>query len=227
MYPDDAARKTNWSWDYTGVTLNEATALQDFFQACDGPLRPFTFMDPTGNLLSNSSDFRASEWHVPTPATISGASLSPLPGAAAWMVTNDGQSVQELTQLLSIRCNYDYCFSLYVRSATPQSVTLFRRSSVSEQITLFETGPEWKRLWRSGNLQDQSTGLSVGVKLSPGQQLSMSAAQLEAQPGVSPYRRGQQTGDLYVNAHWAFDELNVRYLGPNSCAVSVSIEAFL
>ncbi len=225
VYPDDAASRTTWNWEYAGLTDDELGRLQNFFDLCAGPLKSFTFLAPTGNLLSSSSSFQASAWQLSSAITLIGESAGPLSTATASTLINNAQTVQELEQTLNVPGNYSYCYSLYVSSVTPQEVTLFRRGMHSEAATSFNAGPDWKRIWTTGNLQDESTGFSVGLKLSPGQELSISAAQLEAQPGVSPYRNTLQNGDIYPNAHWASEELNVRYLGPNSISVSVSIEA--
>jgi hypothetical protein len=188
MYPDDGARRTIWSWEYVGLTLNEATVLRDFFKACNGPLRSFTFLDPTGNLLSASSSFRTPAWQASSMVSISSDSGGPLSTAPAVTLTNQGQALQELSQTLAVPCNYSYCLSMYVSSPSPQSLTLFRRSIHSEEAVSLAVGPSWSRIWSSGKLQDSSAGLCVGVKLSPGQQLSTSAAQLDVQPSPSPYR---------------------------------------
>ncbi|MFL6451371.1 MAG: hypothetical protein ACJ746_27395 [Bryobacteraceae bacterium] len=225
MYPDDPARRISWSWDYVGLTLAEVGTVQNFFSSCNGPLRPFTFLDPTGNLLSASSNFAAPAWQVSSALKVAGKSVRPFSDTPAVTVVNEGQASQELSQTLAIPSDYTYCFSIYVGSATPQSVTLFRRSVHSEQAASFDAGPKWKRIWTSGSLNDDATGFSVGLKLSAGQQLSISAAQLEVQPGISPYRDRPETGDLYPNAHWAMEELAVRHFGPNNCSISVSIEA--
>jgi hypothetical protein len=226
LCPDDAASRTIWNFEYAGVSKEELSVLQNFFEICDGPLKPFTFLDPTGNLLSASSNFLDDAWQLSSAAKILGTSAGPLPNLAAFTLVNNGQTIQELEQTLDIPASYHYCCSMYVSSATSQPVTLFRRSPYAEETALFNAGPEWKRVWTAGNLQDQSTGLSIGLKLSPGQHLSIAAAQLEAQPSVSPYRNSSQTGgDIYPNAHWALEELKVRHLGPNSVNVSVSIEA--
>src|SRR4051812_8729822 len=69
MYPDEAAQKTIWSWEYVGATVDEATTILKFFEACEGRLRPFTFLDPVGNLLSGSSDFRSDGWQLSSMLT--------------------------------------------------------------------------------------------------------------------------------------------------------------
>jgi hypothetical protein len=225
-YPDDAARKVIWSWDYVGLTTEEARTVQNFFVACTGPLRPFTFLDPTGNLLSASSNFTADPWQSSSELKFSTTSAGPVsPGVPAMTVVNNSQIVQELKQSLDVPSNYSYCFSLYLTSPTPDSVTLFRRSENVEHTLSVQIGPDWKRVSTAGNLQDPSEGFSIGIRFAPGQQIALSAAQLQPQPGLSPYLNKAQAGDVYPNSHWAIDELSIRYLGPNDCTVSVAVES--
>ncbi len=225
IYPDEAARKAIWNWDYVGLTMGEAAILQNFFLACTGPLTPFTFLDPTGNLLSGSSDFTAAAWQASSGVKVADSYAGPISEVSAITLVNTSEAVQEIAQTLNIPGNFTYCFSLYLSSPTSTSLTLFRRAANSEDSVSVQVGAAWKRVWTAGNLQDQSTGLSVGIKLAPGQQIAISAAQLEPQPGVSGYVHRPQSGDVYPNAHWAIGELGVRYLGPGNCAVSVAVES--
>src|SRR3954470_6885830 len=175
LYPDDAARRTTWNWDYVGITLGEAALLKSFFQACDGPLRPFTFLDPAGNLLSAGSNIRDPAWQLSSALALSDLP-GPIAGAGAFTVVNQSQAIQEIKQTLNIPSSYAYCFSLYARSVTQQSMTLLRSSLHSEELVPFEIGPDWKRVWSAGSLQDQTNGLSVGLRIHAGQQVSLSAA---------------------------------------------------
>jgi hypothetical protein len=224
-YPDEGANRRSWSWEYVGLDLDEAAVIQEFFDTCDGPFRPFTFLDPVGNLLASSSGFREPAWQLSSAAAIIRDLPGPFPGAAAVTIRKSGQAVQEVWQTLPIPANYIYSFSIYISSATQEAVTLFRRGSHSEATASFDAKAEWRRISSSGSLQDPNVGVSVGIRLLPGQQVSISAAQLEPQPHTSPYRSGLPTGDVYLNAHWAVEELNTRYIGPNTCTMSVSIEA--
>ncbi len=224
-YPDDGANRRIWSWEYVGLTFEEAAVLQEFFNICDGPLKPFTFLDPLGNLLASSSSFREPAWRLSSSAAIIEDLPGPFSGAAAVTIRNSGQAAQEIWQTLPIPANYAYSFSIYLCSATQEPVTLYRRGSHSETIVSSDSKAEWRRISSTGNLQDPNIGVSVGIRLQPGQQVSISAAQLEAQPVISAYRSGAPTGDVYLNAHWAVDELMTRYIGPNNCTMSVSIEA--
>jgi hypothetical protein len=224
-YPDDGAGKTSWSWEYVGITRDETVALQSFFDACCGPLKPFTFLDPVGNLLAANSNFGAPAWQLSPGVTIVSSLPSPFLNTVGMTLINRGQVEQDIQQTLRVPADYTYSFSVYVRSESAAAITLFRRSDHAEQNSSFSMTSEWRRVVSSGNLQDSTTELAVGIRISPGQQVSLAAAQLEAQANSSPYRGGSASGDVYPNAHWALEELAVRYIGPNECALRVSIEA--
>src|SRR4051812_10114265 len=92
VYPDDAANKMVWNWEYAGVTHDELDVLQDFFELCGGPLKPFTFLDPTGNLFSSSSSFSADAWQLSSAAKITERWSGPLPNVQAITIVNNGQN---------------------------------------------------------------------------------------------------------------------------------------
>lgn len=224
MLPDDGATRWIWDWKYTGLSSIDVNTLQTFFESCYGPLKPFTFLAPTGNLLSNSSNFASESWQK-SGLLKSDLQLSRvLPDTTSALITNVGQGAQELSQTCTIPGSYQYCFSLYVSSQTPQTITLFRRGRSSEEFLTAAVGPTWKRVWTQGRLEDDADTFSIGVTLAAGQQVSISAAQLEPQHAPSPYRSTLQSGDVYQNAHWAVGELPISCEGPNTFSVSVSVE---
>jgi len=49
---DAAGLISEWTLTYTDMTDGEAEALQTFFEAMEGSLCGFTFLDPAGNLLT-------------------------------------------------------------------------------------------------------------------------------------------------------------------------------
>src|SRR5436305_13849001 len=157
LYPDEGANRKIWSWEYAGLTFDEAAVLQGFFNTCDGPLRPFTFLDPVGNLLASNSSFRAPAWQLSAAATFTGDPPGPFSNSAVTLV-NRGQAVQDIWQTLPVPANYIYCFSMYVTSSMRQSVTLFRRSKHSEATVSCDALPNWTRICTSGNLQDPTVG---------------------------------------------------------------------
>src|SRR5581483_3892494 len=59
---DPAAEITEWQLKYSDLSDQEAVALQQFFQAAEGSLQAFTFLDPTVNLFSWSDCLDHADW---------------------------------------------------------------------------------------------------------------------------------------------------------------------
>ena len=59
---DPAGEVTEWRLDYAELTDAEAAALQQFFEAAEGMLNGFTFLDPTANLLAWSGKLDEEVW---------------------------------------------------------------------------------------------------------------------------------------------------------------------
>ena len=59
--PDADGSRMVWQLGYSALSAQEANALSTFFNACQGRLRAFTFIDPAENMLTSSSDLSACE----------------------------------------------------------------------------------------------------------------------------------------------------------------------
>ncbi len=49
---DPAGVTTEWTLTYSDLSDQEAASLRAFFEAAEGSLNGFTFLDPSGNLLA-------------------------------------------------------------------------------------------------------------------------------------------------------------------------------
>ena len=225
LYPDVTAQRLVWQLGYNALASEDLNALSAHFTACQGRLQAFTFIDPTDNMLSNSSNFQGSSWVCPSSVTLTANADDPGGSTGAFSATNNGQASQEISQTLAVPAGYQYCFSIYVLSAAPATVNLTRRGPASQQTTVVPVGPQWTRVISSGRLPDAGATLSVAVSLEAGQQVSLYGPQLEAQIAPSRYRPTLQTGGVYANAHWGVDELPISADAPNLFSTVFSVEA--
>ena len=67
---DPGAGQTVWTLTHVNLVVVDMQALQSHFEACGGMFRPFTFLDPTDNLLTYSADLTQSSWLTPAGVTI-------------------------------------------------------------------------------------------------------------------------------------------------------------
>lgn len=225
LYPDIGAKRLVWQLGYTALPSGDLQALSAHFTACQGRLQAFTFIDPTDNMLSNSSSLLGSSWVRPSSLVLTAKVADPSGSTGAFSATNNGQASQEISQTLTVSAAYQYCFSIYVLSAVPATLKLIRSGSASQQTTVVPVGHQWTRVTSSGRLPDVGATLSVAVSIEPGQQISLYGPQLEAQIAPSRYRSTLQTGGVYANAHWGIDELPISADAPNLFSTVLSVEA--
>jgi hypothetical protein len=228
--PDPGAGRMQWQFSYENLSFVDMTALQEHFDLCAGPVQPFTFIDPTDNMLVESVDLTRPPWQqTPTAGQIN---LQPgvvdlFGGISAFTATNNSQIPQEITQTLTVPANYQYCFSVYARSEQCSTIALTRSGAALGESITCRIGPAWTRLVSSGRFNDSGTQLQVAIGLTGSQQVSLYGPQLEAQVAPSRYRSTSSNGGVYSNAHWAVDELPIVAEAPNLYSVSFTIEAAL
>ncbi len=225
LLADSGARRTLWQLQYSNVSLADIRLLQSHFTACQGPLSAFTFINPTGNMLVSSADPTNTIWQRSRLLQFQPGIGDPFGGTAAHIITNKGQNAQELTQMLKVPANYQYCFSLYAAGVQQTKFTLFQRgpnSQQSKQVSLFSG---WSRVVLSGRLNDSGPSLTVGISLEAGTQVKIFGMQLEAQVSPSRYQPTATIGGVYSNAHWAIEQLQITAEAVDSYSTTVSIEA--
>jgi hypothetical protein len=227
VFADPGSSRLYWQLSFAELSAVEANAIQAHFEACAGPVRAFTFIDPTDNMLAWSSDLTAAVWNRPSLVDCTAGAADPSGASSAFTVTNNATVSEDVTQMLAVPANYHYCFSLYVRSALPSSITLLRRGASAEAATSYGIGPAWTRLVSAGELGDAATEFTIKIRLSAGQQVTLYAPQLEPQLAPSRYRATSANSGVYPKSHWAVDNLVITADAPNLFSTAFSIEAIL
>ncbi len=223
-YPDFGAARLNWNLTYNGLSSIDAETLKACFDACAGPFQPLTFIDPTSNALTWSSDLSNDVWRRLPLMTVTGNAGDPVGGSSAFTIVNAGQTEGTFTQTISVPSNYHYCLSFYVKSAETTSLVLLRQGSHAEDDYQVSVGPSWARVQSSGRLNDGGNLLTVGLRLAPGQALSVYGPQLDAQLQSSPYRATGSLGGVFTNCFWATQEIAITADGPDSFSTHVELE---
>lgn len=59
---DTGYQKVQWRLRYSSLTDGERSAIESLFEASEGQLNTFTFLDPTDNLLMWSEDWTQMVW---------------------------------------------------------------------------------------------------------------------------------------------------------------------
>jgi hypothetical protein len=213
-------KEIQWQLDYAGLDGAEWSALEEFFRACEGRLRTFTFLDPVGNLLGNSEDPSGPEWVVDPLLSITPAS-SGGPAGQVFLVTNQAQSPQQVGQLLEAPGQYHYCFSVYARSPAPSPLSLVMSAAGAEQERTCIAGVQWQRVFLSARLDSPDPGVRFALRIEGGQSLHVTGLQVDAQAAPDGYRKTFGTGGVYPTTRFFTDDMSAVAVGPDlySCSV--------
>ena len=224
---DPNAARNTWVLGLDGLSSADIQAIQAHFTACLGPLRAFTFLDPSDNMLKFSSDLTNPVWTVSPDIQIAQRVADPFGGSTAFVVTNSGQIPETIGQTMLVPANYQYCLSVYVRGSGSSSLTLKRRGTADSASISFACRTSWNRIVSTGRLNDAGTTLTIEIQLQPGETLQICGPQLEPQVEPSRYRPTASRCGVYRNAHWASNQLWISADAPGSFATSLTIESAL
>jgi len=220
---DTGAQKVQWRLVYSDLTDGERSALENLFEASEGQLNKFTFLDPTDNLLMWSEDWTQAVWTPGALLQVTGGVADPLGGSAAMQLTNTAQTTQQIVQNISGPSWFMYCYSVYVRSGAPATIQLVVTATGQVSLTAVNTSASWTRVTASGSLSVQQDGVGFGVQLPAGVQVDVFGAQVEAQPGAGLYKQTIDLGGVYSSTRFSSDLLSVTATAPNqhSCQIGL------
>ena len=216
---DPAAAITEWHLSFAEMSDQELAALEALFQAVEGSLTPFTFLDPADNLLTWSEQLDQPVWQADPLLTVTGGLADPMGGTSGYQVSNPTGATLMLQQSINAPASLDYCLSLYACSGQSTQVWLVRGSATNAQ----PIGAQWTRLTSAGQLQDTADSISFGIALDPGATVNVFGIQVEAQTTASMYKQTSQTGGVYSNARFRDDTLTITTAGPSrhSCELDI------
>lgn len=220
---DTGSQKVQWRLVYSDLTDGERSSIESLFEAAQGQLNTFTFLDPTGNLLMWSEDWTQAVWTPDPLLQVTGGVSDPLGGSAAIQLTNTAQTTQQIIQNTSGPSSFRYCYSVYVRSAVPATSQLVVTATGQTALTPVTTGTSWMRVTAVGSFSVQQDGVGFGVQLPSGVQLDVFGAQVEAQPGPGLYKKTIDLGGVYASTRLSSDLLAVTATGPNQHACQIGL----
>jgi hypothetical protein len=220
---DTGAQKVQWRLVYSDLTDGERSALESLFEASEGQLNTFTFLDPTDNLLMWSEDWTQAVWTPDALLQVAGGVADPLGGSAAMQLTNAAQTTQQIVQNISGPSWYVYCYSVYVRSDAPATIQLVVTTMGQVSLTAVNTNASWTRVTASGSLTVEQDGVGFGVQLPAGVQVDAFGAQVEAQPGAGLYKQTIDLGGVYSSTRFSSDLLSVTATAPNQHACQIGL----
>lgn len=212
-----------WELAYTDLTLPDKVALQALFEACEGPLKPFVFIDPTGNMITSSSDLTSGPWLTDPLLSVIGGAIDPTGENTAFTIANHGESDQQLTQRILAPSSYRYCFSIYASAAAPCPI-IFETKSQSSQSSRHSVGLTWSRISYSGQLTERLMNFTISIAIPAAQTVTVWGPQLEPQISPSRYRKTATVGGVYQSAHFLGDSITFKSDAPGLFSTLISIE---
>jgi hypothetical protein len=222
---DPGAAEVVWEMTYTHLTTAEIMTIEQLFEAVEGRLDTFTFLDPTDNLLSWSEDLSKSAWSSDPLIQIQGGVQDPIGLTGAANVTNTAQTAQQFGQSVPVASWFQYCFSVYLRADVPCDVQIIGSSQSNQSRRPFNVGPSWKRAIVPVLLPSREDSLYTALELPPGCRVSLFAPQLEPQPGAGSYKRTTDVTGVYPVTRFDDDDFTYRTTGPDQHSCSVRVKS--
>jgi hypothetical protein len=215
---DPNGASTQWVLSYAGLTDSEREALEAFFEAAEGSLNGFTFLDPAANLLAWSDRLTNAVWQAGPLVGLTASVADPAGGTLAWKLANSGAGAQSVSQTIQAPAGYQYCLSVYLRADQTTTVTLLAGSQQAAQVAT--TG--WARATFGMTGDPTASSITFGIQLPAGATAYVYGMQVEAQAGASQYK-SSTTGGIYTSARLASDALTVTTTGVGQHACTVNI----
>jgi hypothetical protein len=220
---DPGSAVVGWQLQYSNLTDDEWSSLEQLFAATEGKLTTFTFLDPMDNLLMWSEDWTNAVWTGDPLLQVSTGIADPLGGTGAVRLTNTAQTTQRIVQSIAAASWFQYCCSIYLRSAAPSTVQILLSATGQESLTQVPVTTSWTRAIKADSLSLQEDGISFGLQLPAGSSIVAFGAQAEPQPAAGYYKKTTDLAGVYPNTRFDSDSLTQTANAPNqnSCAVSL------
>jgi hypothetical protein len=220
---DPGWQKVQWQLQYSGLTDGERSSIESLFEASEGQLNSFTFLDPMANLLAWSEDWTQAVWIADPLLQVTSGTADPFGGTNAMQLTNGGQTTQQVVQNIAGPSHFVYCFSLYIQSAAPTTIQLVQTTTGQTSLTPVAVGTAWRRVTAPVNLSSAQDGIGFGVQLPAGAQVQAFGAQVEAQPQAGLYKETTDLGGVYTNTRFSSDLLTfiANAVNQHSCQLNL------
>ncbi len=213
VFADPDAAATAWELHATGMTLSEKNAIEALFASTSGMWQTFTFLDPVGNLLSDSENFSAGAWTNGPLIELTTGIADPLSTTRATRAINAGGTAASIAQTLAVPGTFQYCLSVWARTIGTSGVTLTVSTTGGNASKTFALTGSWVRISLSSNLGQATTSVTFGVELVAGASVDLFGMQLEAQPAPSDYKMTETQGGVYSKARFGNDQSTVTAQG--------------
>lgn len=223
-FADTGSVSTRWELRLEGLTDEEWDQIAALHADAEGRLQTFTLLDPLSNLFQWSEDLEKAEWLRDPMLSVANSIEDPFGGQAAFRVVNSGQASQTLRQTIAGPGGFQYCCSVWARSAA---------GGAGAQVSivcggasgLFTLGADWRRIHLPSPAPGAGGGdtFSAGLSLGPGASVDLYGPQLEAQPSPGAYWRTLARSGVYSKVRFESDVLERTATGRNANAGRINL----
>src|SRR5258708_6674244 len=116
-YYDPDAALVEWHLARHAVTDVEKAAIDALFDACEGQLQRFLFLDPAANLLRWSEYFTQPVWVRGPLLSLAGSQTDPWGTTRASRLANSGSADQSVAQTVAVPGSLQYCASVFAKGS--------------------------------------------------------------------------------------------------------------
>jgi hypothetical protein len=209
-----------WKLQYSGLSDAEVRAFETLFEACEGRLHSFSFVDPLGNLLRWSENLDESVWQTSLLAT-AGAE-DPNDGTAAYTLTNGSQSPQSISQAVESPAGYTYTFSVWIRSRSAEGVRLSITNGGVDVSVTRHISAGWERIQVTASMHGSGDQITCSIEVPGGSAVDVFGAQLDAQSDASEYRKSNDRSGVYMT-RFDQDDLEWDTYGPDNHSMRIRV----
>lgn len=216
--PDPAAGFIEWKLRYADLSDAEMASLTRLYSDCGGAQRPFSFIDPTANLLAWSEELVRPVWES-AGLIISAGVNDVLNTNRASSVSNSTGGALSLQQTIPVPGSMMCCLSVWARTAGSVTVQLGRAGSSRS----YSVNSNWKRFEFAGRGSEDSVHSAFVLTVPAGKSISLFGFQVECQPFASKYREARAARGIYPETWFSGDDLKVTCDGPGRSSCDLTL----
>ncbi len=234
------ARRTaplgRWVVRHNNLTAADLATLHAFFLARHGRLETFIFLDPAGNLVTQSEDFSHADWIKTSVSQTASGVTDPFGGTLAKTVTSSAVNGFMRSVILPAggASGFVLNFSVWAKVASGTQTLLLLFVNSDTNGALFVSNLTVTTVWR--RLEFQATlasAVNIGVRLGgastwgTGVAIDLFGAQVNSMPGAGAYAKTPGDLALHNNCRFDTDVWDVEYLASGHHSFRLPIVEFV
>ena len=194
-----------WELPFEKLTDAEWQGIEDLFQAAEGRLGTFLFLEPGQNLLSWSERLNDPVWQKSAGVVVTEGQPDPIGGTGAVILTAAGGST--ISQVLPIPASYRYAASVWAKTSGLGGALRVTDTGTGSSQVEFRSDNSWRRYSVGYAVNSASANVAFELVTPGGASLEIFGPQLEAQIAPSTYKRTEQQAGVFPGARFDSDVL--------------------